>query len=295
MKDQKPLLLAPAGSFECLSAAVEAGADAIYFGVEQLNMRAKSVPCIQTEDIPRVADFCRSKSVKAYITLNTTIYDYDRQLLKQIISTCCDAGIDAAIACDFAVISACREAGLPVHISTQANVSNIDALRFYAGFADLVVLSRELSLSQVENIIHEIKTRQIKGPSGQLMQIEIFVHGALCMAVSGKCYLSLHSAGSSANRGACIQNCRHAFEVRDKDSGQEYQIENEYIMSAKDLCTIDFLDKIMAAGVSVLKIEGRARSADYVHTTVSAYREAIDAVREGTFNAEKVQAWKTRL
>jgi U32 family peptidase len=295
MHKTKPRLLAPVGSLECLTAAIEAGADAIYFGVEQLNMRVKSVPCIGIEDIPEIANTCHKHQVKAYITLNTTVFDHDHHLLKEIIKVCVFSKIDAAIACDFAVISACLEAGLPIHISTQANVTNIETVKFYSKFADLIVLSRELTLKQIEAIIREIKHQDIKGPSGHRLQIEVFVHGALCMAVSGKCYLSLHSNNSSANRGACVQNCRHTYLVSDKDSGVEYEIDNEYIMSAKDLCTIDFLDKIIAAGVNVLKIEGRARSADYVHTTVSCYKQAIQAIEDKTFSPQKIKYWKEEL
>lgn len=288
-------IMAPVGSWESLQAAFQAGADSIYFGVEQLNMRVKSAASLTTDDIPVIAEKCRERGIKSYLTLNTTMYDHDRQLVAQIIATCKLAGIDAIIAADFAVINECRKQGMGLHISTQANVTNIDTVAFYAAFADLVVLSRELTLSQVRSIVQEIKSRNICGPNGKLLQIEVFAHGALCMAISGKCYLSLDSNNSSANRGACVQNCRHKYLVTDLDNGKELEIDNEYIMSAKDLCTIDFLDKLADAGVSVLKIEGRGRSADYVYTTVSCYKEAATAIEEGTYNSDKIACWKERL
>lgn len=295
MKKNRPQLLAPVGAFECLTAAIQGGADAIYFGVEQLNMRTKSTPSITVADIKQVVKQCHASNVKAYLTLNTTVYDHDKNLVKLIVEKSKKAGVDAIIACDIAVIMECAKHGIPVHISTQANVTNIETVEFYSKFADLIVLSRELTLKQVEALTKEIKRRKIKGPSGEIIKIEIFVHGALCMAVSGKCYLSLHSNNSAANRGACIQNCRHTYTVIDKDNGEEYDISNEYIMSAKDLCCIEFLDKIVEAGVDVLKIEGRARSADYVITTTQCYREAIDALAEGTYTREKLEGWKERL
>ena len=290
-----PQILAPVGSFECLHAAIQGGADAIYFGVEQLNMRTKSTPSITTDDIKEIVNICHKNNVRAYLTLNTTVYDHDKNLVKLIIEKSKKANLDAIIACDISVIMQCKQQGIPVHISTQANVTNIETIEFYSSFADLIVLSRELTLKQIEALTKEIKRRKIKGPSGELIKIEIFVHGALCMAVSGKCYLSLHSNNSSANRGACIQNCRHTYTVTDKDSGEEYDISNEYIMSAKDLCTIDFLDKIIAAGVSVLKIEGRARSADYVIKTTQCYKEAVKAIANGNYNDANIEKWKTEL
>jgi len=288
-------ILAPVGSFESLAAAVQAGADAIYFGVEQLNMRVKSAAAFTTDDIAVVAERCDAHNIRKYLTLNTTVYDYDKNLFSEIILKSKAAGIDAIIASDFAVIGECRRQSMPVHISTQANVTNLDAVKFFAAYADLVVLSRELTLKQIEAIVNGIKRSDVRGPGGELVKIEVFVHGALCMAISGKCYLSLHSNNSSANRGACVQNCRHKYLVTDKDNKQELEIDNEYIMSAKDLCTIDILDKIVATGVSVLKIEGRGRTADYVFETVRCYKEAIAAIEEGSYTDQKTTRWKKEL
>lgn len=288
-------LLAPAGSFESLTAAIQAGANAVYFGVEQLNMRTRSSNNFTVEDLPAVVDLCRQHGVKSYVTLNTIIYDHDLSLMRKIVDAAHAHGVDAIIASDVAVMNYARKIGMRIHISTQSNVTNIDTVEFYAVFADVMVLSRELTLMQVAQLANEIKRRQVTGPSGSLVQLEVFGHGALCMAVSGKCYLSLHTNFASANRGACIQNCRRSYVVSDKESGAEFEVDNEYIMSAKDLCTIDFLDKIADAGVEVLKIEGRGRSADYVYTVTKCYREAIDAIREGSYNPEKIEDWKTRL
>lgn len=288
-------VMAPVGSWESLQAAIQAGAGSVYFGVEQLNMRVKSAASLTIDDIPLVVDQCRPHGIRTYLTLNTTMYDHDRQLAGHIIAKCKEAGVDAIIAADFAVINECKKQGMGLHISTQANVTNIDTVEFYSAFADLIVLSRELTLTQVKSITREIKNRNIRGPKGNLMRIEVFAHGALCMAVSGKCYLSLDSNNSSANRGACVQNCRHKYLVTDLDNGKELEIDNEYIMSAKDLCTIDFLDKIADTGVAVLKIEGRGRSADYVYTTVQCYKEAVQALADGTYNQQKTADWKTRL
>jgi putative protease len=288
-------LMAPAGSFEAIASAVKAGANSIYFGIEQLNMRARSSINFTLEDLPKIVDMTASKGVKSYITLNTIIYDHDLRLMREIVDASKAAGVNAIIASDHAVMSYCRRVGMPVHISTQANITNIETVEFYSAFADVMVMARELSLKQVADIVREIERRQVTGPSGELVRIEIFGHGALCMAVSGKCYLSLHSHNASANRGACIQNCRRSYIVIDKEEGYELEIDNEYIMSAKDLCTIDFLDKIVEAGVSVLKIEGRGRSADYVYVTTRCYREAIDSIAEGTYTPEKIAEWKERL
>ncbi len=288
-------VLAPVGSLESLSAAIQAGADAIYFGVEQLNMRAKASEQLTAEQIPDIVERCKPFGIRTYLTLNSTVYDHDKNLYKNIISKCVAAGVDAIIATDIAVISECRRQGMAVHISTQANVTNVDAVQFYSAYADLIVLSRELTLKQIEEIVREIKEQNICGPSGSLVKVEIFAHGALCMAISGKCYLSLHSNNSSANRGACIQNCRHQFSVTDKDTGQELEVNNEYIMSAKDLCTIDVLDKIAETGCNVIKIEGRGRSADYVYTTVKCYKDAIQALKTGSYTPEHIAEWKTRL
>lgn len=287
--------MSPAGSYEALMAAIHAGCNAVYFGVEQLNMRARSSNNFTLDDLRRIADIGRKHQVKTYLTLNTVLYDHDITLMKSIVNAAQESGISAIIASDHAVMNYAKKIGMEIHISTQANVSNIDTVEFYANFADVIVLARELSLKQVADISREIRRRNITGPAGKLIELEIFAHGALCMAVSGKCYLSLHSHFASANRGACIQNCRRSYIVMDKDEGIEFEVDNEYIMSAKDLCTIDFIDKILDAGVNVLKIEGRGRSADYVHTTTKCYREAIDAYLAGDYTPEKIQRWKEEL
>lgn len=292
---KRPQLLAPAGSFEAMTAAIQGGCDAVYFGVEQLNMRARSTNNFQVSDLRHIAQLGMENKVRMYLTVNTVLYDHDINLMKQIIREAKEAGIDAIIASDHAAIAYAHSIKMPVHISTQANVTNVESVEFYAHFADLMVLSRELTLSQVQSIVREIERRGIKGPSGELVKIEIFGHGALCMAVSGKCYLSLHTHNASANRGACIQNCRRSYVVTDKEEGYELEIDNEYIMSAQDLCTIDFLDKIAEAGVDVIKIEGRGRAADYVFVTTQCYREALDAIADGTFTKEKTDEWKLRL
>jgi putative protease len=288
-------LMSPAGSYDALMAAIHAGCNSVYFGVEQLNMRARSSNNFTLEDLKRIAEIGKENSVKTYLTLNTILYDHDITLMKSIVNAAKENGVSAIIASDHAVMNYAKKVGMEIHISTQANVSNIDTVEFYANFADVVVLARELSLMQVADISREIKRRNITGPSGKLIELEIFAHGALCMAVSGKCYLSLHSHFASANRGACIQNCRRSYVVTDKEDGMEFEIDNEFIMSAKDLCTIDFIDKILDAGVSVLKLEGRGRSVDYVHTVTKCYNEAIDAYLEGTYTKEKVSEWKTQL
>ena len=295
MKKQTIELLSPAGSFDSLQAAINAGANAIYFGVEQLNMRTRSAGTFTIEDIKEVSKICKAADIKSYITLNTVMYEHDMQLLKMILQEVKHRGIDAVIAADFAVIEYCNQMQIPLHISTQANVSNIEAVQFFSKFADVIVLARELTLKQVQHITSEIKRKQIKGPSGELIKIELFVHGALCMAVSGKCYMSLHTQNASANRGACVQNCRRPYIVKDAESGEELMIDNEYIMSPKDLCTIDILDQVIEAGVDVLKIEGRTKGADYVQVVTQCYREAVTAIEEGTFTQEKVAAWKTEM
>lgn len=288
-------LLSPAGSFDSLQAAINSGADAIYFGVEQLNMRTVSSRPFTIEDMQEIADRCKAAGIKSYITLNTVMYDYDMQLLNTIIKQAKEAGINAVIAADFAVIEACNRIGMPLHISTQANVSNVESVQFFARFSDVIVLARELTLKQVDAITKEIKRRDIRGISGELIKIEIFVHGALCMAVSGKCYLSLHTQNASANRGACVQNCRRPYLVHDIESGEDLMIDNEYIMSPKDLCTIDILDEIINSGVEVLKIEGRSKGAEYVHVVTQCYREAINAIEEGTYTDEKKKDWLDRM
>lgn len=288
-------LMAPAGSFEALQAAIQGGADAVYFGIDQLNMRSRSGNNFSIDDLSKIVEICSEKKVKTYLTLNTIIYDHDVSLMKKIINAAKENHVDAIIACDQAVLGYAKKTGMPVHISTQANVSNIESVEFFSAFADTIVLARELSLRQVGDIVKQVKRSAIQGPSGALIKIEVFAHGALCMAVSGKCYLSLHTHNASANRGACIQNCRRSYTVKDKEEDIEFEIDNEYIMSSKDLCTIDFMDKIIESGVNILKIEGRGRSADYVYTTTKCYREAINAYYEKTYNKEKIDEWKKEL
>ncbi len=287
--------MAPAGSFESLQAALDNGADSIYFGVEQLNMRARASINFTLDDLTEISQRCSEKGVRTYLTLNTIIYDHDLSIVKTLITKAKEANITAVIAMDQAVISVAKSIGMEVHISTQINITNIETVKFYALFADTIVLSRELSLRQVTKITEQIKKGQIKGPSGKLVEIEIFGHGALCMAVSGKCYLSLHSHNSSANRGACKQNCRKKYTVIDQETGFEMEIDNEYIMSPKDLCTIDFLDQIADAGISVLKIEGRGRAPEYVANVIKCYRDAIDSLMDGTYDKEKVIGWMQEL
>jgi U32 family peptidase len=288
-------LLSPAGNFESLMAAIQGGADAVYFGVEQLNMRARSTMNFTIEDLDGIAGLCRTNNIKAYLALNTIIYDHDLNLLKQIIRKANGAGINALIVADHAAIQFASEAGMPVHISTQVNIVNLESVKFYARFADVVVLGRELSLRQIKQVCDGIKKQNITGPSGNLVKIEVFAHGALCMAVSGKCYLSLHTHNASANRGACVQNCRRRYRVIDIEDGHELELQNEYIMSPKDLCTIGFLDDLIDSGITVLKIEGRGKGADYVKAVTSCYREAIDAYYSGTYDQQKVQQWITRM
>jgi len=288
-------LMAPAGSWEALQAAIDNGADSIYFGVEQLNMRAMSSINFTLEDLPQVVKRCESNGVRSYLTLNTIVYDHDLLMAKKLIKAAKDAGISAVIVADQAVMFMARESGLEVHISTQINITNVETLKFYSTFADTMVLSRELSLRQVKHITQEIEKQQIKGPSGRLVEIEIFGHGALCMAVSGMCHMSLHTYNSSANRGACKQNCRKPYIVIDKESGTELEIDNEYIMSPKDLMVLDFLDQVKDAGVKVLKLEGRGRAPEYVATTVKVYREAIDALNNQSFTPDRIESWVEQL
>lgn len=287
-------IMAPAGDWASLQAALQAGADSVYFGVEQLNMRARATNNFTLDDLEEISALCSEHHTKTYLTLNTVLYDHDLPLMKRIINRVKETGITAIIASDQAAIMYAHKKGVNVHISTQANISNIEMVEFYSHFADVMVLARELSLNQVSNIVDAIKERNITGPSGKPVGIEIFAHGALCMAVSGKCYMSLHTYNSSANRGACKQNCRHAYRVTN-DEGEELLIDNEYIMSPKDLCTIDFLDQVLAAGVNVLKLEGRGRSPEYVKTVTQCYKEAARSVLDGTYNHENAQEWKNRL
>jgi len=286
--------MAPAGSYESLMAAIQGRADSIYFGIEQLNMRAKAANNFTFDDLEKIAEICNSNNVRSYLTLNTIIYDHDLSLMKRIVDKAKAAGITAVIASDQAVINYASSIGFEVHISTQTNVTNLETIKFFSHFADVMVLARELSLMQVKSITDGIKKEKITGPSGNLVEIEIFAHGALCMAVSGKCYLSLHTNNSSANRGACVQNCRRTYEVKDEE-GNELLIDNEYIMSPKDLCTIGFIDDIINAGVKVLKIEGRGRAPEYVKTVTECYREAADAYLDGTYSKEKIEEWNKKL
>ena len=288
-------IMAPAGNFECLRAAIQGGADSVYFGVGNLNMRSHSANNFKPEDLAEVVRLCRENGVRSYMTLNIVLYQQDLQPMREALDAAKSAGVTAIIASDMAAIQYCREIGLEVHISTQLSISNVEALRFYAQFADVVVLARELTLDQVREIYGTIVREGIKGPSGQLVRIEMFAHGALCMAVSGKCYLSLHAYGASANRGECLQICRRGYEVKDLETGNTLEIDNKYIMSPKDLCTIEFMDKIIDAGVKVFKIEGRARSAEYVKRCASCYRRAADAVCEGTYTPELASSLKTEL
>ena len=287
--------MAPAGSFESLQAALDNGADSIYFGVEQLNMRARASINFTLDDLQEISRRCSEKGVRSYLTLNTIIYDHDLSIVKTLIVKAKEANITAVIAMDQAVIQVARAEGMEVHISTQINITNIETLKFYALFADTVVLSRELSLRQVKHITEQVSKQEIKGPSGRLVEVEIFGHGALCMAVSGKCYMSLHSQNSSANRGACKQNCRKKYTVIDQETGFEMELDNEYIMSPKDLCTIDFLDQVADAGIKVLKIEGRGRAPEYVANVIKCYRDAIDSIADGTYDKEKVISWMQEL
>jgi putative protease len=288
-------LMAPAGNFESLQAAIDNGADSVYFGVEQLNMRARATLNFTLDDLPEITKRCATKNIRTYLTLNTIIYDHDLSIVKTLLTKAKEAGITAVIAADQAVIAMARQLNIEVHISTQVNITNIETVKFYALFADTIVLSRELSLRQVKKITEQVEKEQVKGPSGNLIEIEIFGHGALCMAVSGKCYLSLHSHNSSANRGACKQNCRKKYTVIDQESGFEIEIDNEYMMSPKDLCTINFLDEIVDAGVKVLKLEGRGRAPEYVATVTKCYREAIDSIAENNYTPEKVNDWMAQL
>lgn len=295
MKRRDFEVMAPVGSYESLSAALAAGADAVYFGVEGLNMRSRSSANFTLDDLREIVSRCREHGVKTYLTVNTIVYDGEMDKLEGIVSAAAEAGITAVIASDVAVFAACRRHGVDVHISTQCNISNIEAVRFYSAFADVMVLARELSLEQVKAISDAIEAENICGPSGSRVRIEMFCHGALCMAVSGKCYLSLHEMNSSANRGACTQICRRGYGVTDLETGDELTVENKYIMSPKDLKTIHFLDRMIDAGVSVFKIEGRARGPEYVKTAVECYSEAIEAICDGSYGQEKVEQWNERL
>lgn len=288
-------VMAPVGSYEALSAAIQAGAGSVYFGIGKLNMRSKSTKNFNLDDLGVISNICHENGVKSYVTVNTVVFDEEIEEMHALLDAVKANGISAVIASDQSVIQYAREIGVEVHISTQCNITNIEAVKYYSQFADVMVTARELNINQVRHITEEIERRNITGPGGDLVRIEVFCHGALCMAVSGKCYLSLDNFGTSANRGACVQPCRRGYEVTDRDKEITLAIENEYIMSPKDLCTLPFLDKVLASGVKVLKIEGRGRSPEYTKLTVSVYREAVDAVRNGTFDEEKVAAWLARL
>ena len=288
-------IMAPVGSRDSLAAALKAGAGSVYFGVEQLNMRSHSANHFTIDDLREIAATCSEHGVKSYLTVNTIIYGEDLELMHQIVDAAREAKITAIIASDVAVMTYCRQKGVEVHLSTQLNISNIEALKFYAQFADVVVLARELNLDQVADIYRQIEEQHITGPSGELVRIEMFCHGALCMAISGKCYMSLDNTGRSANRGACMQICRRSYIVTDRETGTELEIDNKYIMSPKDLKTIRFIDRMMKSGVRVFKIEGRARGPEYVLTVVQCYREAIQSVLDDTFTEEKKDLWDERL
>jgi len=288
-------LMAPVGSFETLHAAIQGGADSVYFGIDRLNMRARSVFNFTPADLQKIVRYSKSFNKRTYLTLNVVVYDNEMNRMREVINQAKEKGIDAVIASDQAVIHYCRFIGMEVHLSTQLNISNLETLAFYSPYADVAVLARELDLKQVAAMADQIKRQNITGPSVYRMKLEMFIHGAVCMSLSGKCYLSLHHYNQSANRGACLQDCRRAYTVREKETGLELDVENEYIMSPRDLCTIHFLDKILAAGVRVLKIEGRARSPEYVKTVTSCYNEAINSIVDGSYSAEKAAEWKERL
>ena len=288
-------IMAPVGSHESMAAAIQAGADSIYFGIERLNMRAHSASTFTIDDLKSIARTCHEHGMKSYLTVNTIIYGEDLPLMREIINAAHEAGISAVIASDVAVMQYCRRVGEEVHLSTQLNISNIEALKFYAQFADVVVLARELNMEQVAEIFRQVEEEHVCGPSGEQIRIEMFCHGALCMAVSGKCYMSLDAANRSANRGECIQVCRRSYTVTDNETGYQLAIDNKYIMSPKDLKTVRFIDRLMKSGVRVFKIEGRARGPEYVYTVVRCYKEAIQAVLDGTFTEERKDEWDRRL
>ena len=288
-------LMAPVGSYESLMAAIQGGANSIYFGIEQLNMRSRSSNNFTIEDLHKIASICKENNIKSYLTVNTVLFDHDIKVMHKIVDAAKEGGVTAIIAADVSAIMYARTIDVEVHISTQCNITNIEALKFYAQFADVVVLARELNLNQVSAIYKQIIEEEIRGPKGELIQIEMFAHGALCMAVSGKCYLSLHEKNSSANRGACMQTCRKAYTVTEKESGNELEIDNEFIMSPKDLCTIGFANKMIDAGVRVLKFEGRARSPEYVKTVLSCYNQAVDAYLDESYSKEKIDVWMEQL
>ena len=288
-------IMAPVGSRDSLAAAIQAGAGSVYFGIGQLNMRSHSANHFTIDDLKDIALTCKEHGIKSYLTVNTIIYGEDLAAMREICDAAKEADISAVIACDVAVMTYCNRIGLEVHLSTQLNISNIEALKFYAQFADVVVLARELRLEQVAEIYRQINEQDIRGPRGERIRIEMFCHGALCMAVSGKCYMSLHDANRSANRGECIQICRRSYILTDAETGNEIEVDNKYLMSPKDLKTVRFIDRLMEAGVRVFKIEGRARGPEYVYTVVNCYKEAMQSVLDGTFTDEKKDLWDQRL
>ncbi|MDR2937532.1 MAG: U32 family peptidase, partial [Prevotellaceae bacterium] len=287
--------MAPVGSYESLAAAIQAGANSVYFGIEKLNMRARSSVNFTMDDMQKVVEICKEHNIETYLTINTVLFDSELDLMHKIVKKAKQVGITAIIASDQAAINFARESGVEVHISTQLNVSNFETLKFYSKYADVIVLARELNLEQVKHIHEQIIAQNIRGPKGDLIKIEMFCHGALCVATSGKCYMSLHDNGHSANRGACLQNCRRTYLVTDKESGNEMEIDHEYVMSPKDLCTIGFVDKMLEAGVRVFKIEGRARPAEYVKKVCQCYNEAFKAIIENTYSKEKIDSWVNEL
>lgn len=288
-------IMSPAGNFESLMAAIQGGANSVYFGVGHLNMRARSSVNFTANDLSKIVEICSEKNVKTYLTVNTVLYDHDLPAMRKTIDAAAAAGVTAVIVSDQSAISYAREQKVEVHLSTQLNISNTESLKFYSQWADVAVLARELTLDQVAAIARNIDEQNIVGPSGKKIQVEIFAHGALCMAVSGKCYMSLHQANSSANRGACLQICRRSYTLTDNETGDQLEVDNEYIMSPKDLCTIGFLNKVIDSGVRVLKLEGRARSPEYVKTVTQCYREAVEAIADGTYTQEKIDDWTVRL
>lgn len=295
MKRQDIEIMAPAGSWDSLMAAIQGGADSIYFGVGQLNMRAASSNNFTIDDLGKIADICRQNNLKSYLTVNVIVYDNEIEEMHRVIDASIKAGITAVIASDLSVINYAYKAGMEIHLSTQLNITNIEALKFYSQWADVAVLARELNIDQVRHIYSSIREHDIRGPKGDLVRIEMFAHGALCMAISGKCYLSLHENDKSANRGECYQTCRKAYLATNLETGYELEIDNKYIMSPKDLCTIGFLGRLIESGVRVLKIEGRARSAEYVKTVCECYDDALKSISDGSYNAEKIDAWREKL
>tara|TARA_Y100000034_G_C6908411_1_gene422315 strand:- start:5221 stop:6447 length:1227 start_codon:yes stop_codon:yes gene_type:complete len=291
----KPQLMSPAGSWESLRAAIKAGTNSIYFGIKQLNMRSHGASNFDLKDLKKITEICNKENIKTYLTLNTIVYDKEIKLIKKICNKAKETGITSIIASDLSIISYCNSIKLPVNISTQLNVSNIDEIKFFSKYADTITLARELNLDQIKNITKQIKKEKIKGPSKNLIKIEVFIHGALCVSISGKCYMSLATHNKSANRGECLQNCRRTYKVTDNDTNDELKIKNKYVMSPKDLCTIGIVDKLIKAGISIFKIEGRARSPDYVYTVTKTYKEAIDSINNKTYSKDKIKTWEKEL